>query len=340
MTRVDPEVAALFDSVFSDWHATRPAPGPDLVLDRELWAVLDDLGLTALAAGAGADVWTVAELLRTAARYAVPLPLVEHDALAGLLARRVGLDLGEGIRTIARPDIAGTDPAVPWASQVDRVLVLATSPTPAVDSWFLTDLPVSDCGLEPRNDSAGQPRDRLRIEPTGDGTRVSSGLAREFYLRAALMRAVQATGALDAIIDMCVRHVTERRQFGRPLARFQAVGHLVADAAAEAALARIATDSALGVAASLDGPGADLDDFERAVAIARSVLGAVSGVVVRNAHQVHGAIGTTLEHPLQGLTRPILVWRNEFGAVRDWDLRVAEIVAGSKDGPWAALLGQ
>jgi acyl-CoA dehydrogenase len=52
------------------------------------------------------------------------------------------------------------------------------------------------------------------------------------------MRAVQMTGAMDAAVDLTVRHAIERLQFGRRLAAFQAVQQLAADAAAEATLAR------------------------------------------------------------------------------------------------------
>ena len=45
-------------------------------------------------------------------------------------------------------------------------------------------------------------------------------------LRGALMRAVQMTGAMDAAVDLTVRHATERMQFGRRLAAFQAVQQL------------------------------------------------------------------------------------------------------------------
>jgi acyl-CoA dehydrogenase len=36
------------------------------------------------------------------------------------------------------------------------------------------------------------------------------------------------------------------------------------------------------------------------------------------AHQVHGAIGFTLEHPLHWSTRRLMAWRTEFGSDRHW----------------------
>jgi alkylation response protein AidB-like acyl-CoA dehydrogenase len=140
-------------------------------------------------------------------------------------------------------------------------------------------------------------------------------------LRGALMRAVQMTGAMDAAVDLTVRHAAERKQFGRPLAAFQAVQHLAADAAAEAALARAATDAALAQAVATRFAG---DGLLFSVAAARSVCGHSGSTVVRNAHQVHGAMGTTREHVLHRVTMPILGWANDFGSVVEWDALIEQ----------------
>ncbi|WP_269090185.1 acyl-CoA dehydrogenase family protein, partial [Mycobacterium paraintracellulare] len=62
---------------------------------------------------------------------------------------------------------------------------------------------------------------------------------------AALVRSIQVSAALDRILQLCVDHAAARVQFGRPLAKFQAVQNLISDIAAEAALARAATEAAL-----------------------------------------------------------------------------------------------
>uniref|UniRef100_UPI0015F11246 acyl-CoA dehydrogenase family protein n=1 Tax=Streptomyces phytophilus TaxID=722715 RepID=UPI0015F11246 len=156
---------------------------------------------------------------------------------------------------------------------------------------------------------AGEPRDDLRADLSGvRGTPVLPDVAEEFLLRGALARALQMTGAMDAILDLCLDHVRTRTQFGRPLARFQAVQTLVADLAAEAALARAAA-----TACTRGTPG----PFD--IAVARSCTGHAATVAVRNAHQIHGAIGTTAEHTLHTLTLPLLAWRTEYGTLHDWD---------------------
>ncbi|HTZ25276.1 MAG TPA: acyl-CoA dehydrogenase family protein [Streptosporangiaceae bacterium] len=156
-------------------------------------------------------------------------------------------------------------------------------------------------------------------------------------LRGALMRAIQMTGAMDAAVELTARHTTERRQFGRPLAAFQAVQQLAADAAAEAALARAATDAALVQAMATQFAG---DGLLFSIAVARSVCGHAGSTVVRNAHQVHGAIGTTIEHVLHRVTMPILAWANDFGSVAEWDalLEQAAREAGEA-GLWELVSG-
>jgi alkylation response protein AidB-like acyl-CoA dehydrogenase len=156
-------------------------------------------------------------------------------------------------------------------------------------------------------------------------------------LRGALMRAVQMTGAMDAAVDLTVRHAVQRKQFGRPLAAFQAVQHLAADAAAEAALARAATDAALSQAVATQFAG---DGLLFSVAVARSVCGHSGSTVVRNAHQVHGAIGTTREHILHRVTMPILAWANDFGGVAEWDAVLEQAARDAGDGGlWELVCG-
>ena len=61
-------------------------------------------------------------------------------------------------------------------------------------------------------------------------------------------------------------------------------------------------------------------------------------MVVRNAHQVLGAIGTTREHRLHEYTRAALSWRAEFGSVRYWDEQVTDMaVRAGEGGLWSLI---
>ncbi len=75
------------------------------------------------------------------------------------------------------------------------------------------------------------------------------------------------------------------------------------------------------------------ENLELLIAVARSCAGHAASVVVRNAHQVHGAIGTTREHRLHEFTQPALAWRSEFGSVHYWDdtLTTAALEAGCEN---------
>ena len=63
--------------------------------------------------------------------------------------------------------------------------------------------------------------------------------------RGALMRALQMVGAMERVRDLTVSYAAERRQFGQPLNRFQAVQQQLAELAGEVALAGAAVEAAV-----------------------------------------------------------------------------------------------
>jgi hypothetical protein len=72
---------------------------------------------------------------------------------------------------------------------------------------------------------------------------------------------------------------------------------------------------------------------------ARRLRGALMRAV-RNAHQVHGAIGTTREHVLHRVTVPILAWTNDFGSVAEWDALIEQTARDAGDaGLWELVTG-
>ncbi|MBY0278870.1 acyl-CoA dehydrogenase [Candidatus Binatia bacterium] len=328
--RIDAQLEQTLEQVFSTAAGLQPG-STDLHFDRKLWATLADLGFTRLTSQATGATWIeAAGLLRAAARHAAAVPVAENDLLAGWLVERAGLpDEPALIRTACIADASGSATGVPWATEVDRIVVLWEAP----DGWRVADVPRDDATISPGRDLAGRPTDDVRVDlARAASAAIPAACVREYDLRGALARAVQSTGAMDRMLALSSQYATERVQFGRALAKFQAIQHLVADIACETALATAAVDAAVFQMASGHG---DLDWLELAVAIARSVVGHAASVTVRNAHQVHGAIGTTLEHRLHELTKPVLAWRTEFGSLREWDARLTDRIARAGSDPWS-----
>lgn len=330
---VDADLVEMMSAVFAA-HREQHQPGEGTA---ELWGRLDELGLVRLtgseeSGGSGAGWAEAVELLRAAAWHGVQVPLAEHDLLASWLLQMVGLGVDDGRRTVCLLDADGIARGVPWATDSARVVLLWRDGT----GYVVADVDTASLSVTAGQNNAGEPRDEVRADLSVlTGIPVPDAVVEQFTRRAALVRAVQACAALDRILALSVAHTRERTQFGRPLAKFQAVQNLVADIAAESALARAATDGALAEALRSDWSSLHLDFL---VAVARSCVGHATSVVVRNAHQVHGAIGTTREHRLHEFTMPALSWRSEYGSVAHWDQVLTEYaVAAGADGLWSLV---
>jgi acyl-CoA dehydrogenase len=273
-------------------------------------------------------------VVASAVSHGVRAPIAEHDLLAGWLLDVAGLPVDDSRRTVCALDDKGVARIVPWAAEADRIAVVWR----AGNTYLVDDVAASELRIVNGTNLAGEPRGTVTAAVASlSGSRVSDTVVEQLHLRGALVRALQICAALDAILELSITHATDRTQFGRPLAKFQAVQNLVADIAGEAALARAATEAALADAVRTDWSGTNVEFL---VAVARSCAGHAASVVVRNAHQIHGAIGTTQEHRLHEYTKPALAWRSEFGSTHFWDDKLtAAAVAAGRDNLWDLVTG-
>jgi alkylation response protein AidB-like acyl-CoA dehydrogenase len=131
-------------------------------------------------------------------------------------------------------------------------------------------------------------------------------------------------GALEHILDQSVQWSLDRVQFGRPIAKFQAVQHNLATLAGEVAAAGAAADTA---AEAIAEEGAASERALRDVAVAKVRVGEAAGNGAAIAHQVHGAMGFTYEHSLHHSTRRLWAWREEFGNETLWAERLGRMIA-------------
>lgn len=146
----------------------------------------------------------------------------------------------------------------------------------------------------------------------------------------ALLRTAQMSGALETALGVCVNHVRERQQFGRPISKFQVIQHQISILAEHAAAVSCAAQSA---SSALDVSDANFEICAAKIRANRAV-----GESTSIAHQVHGAIGFTKEHSLHYYTQRLWAWRSEYGNDRFWARTLGKLML-DEDAltPWQQL---
>ena len=321
-------VAETASRIFADHmtHALGIAAGAE-VFPTALWRAVEEAGLTralvpADVGGAGLDPIAAADLIRLAGRHALPLPFGETTVAARLLAE-AGLAVPDGPLTFSvsplkiervggERRLRGTAERVPFGRHAVAVVAIAED----TGERFLVRFTAADAVIDRAVDLSGEPRDTLTLDlplrpeaaaPTRLGTD-------DLRCMGAALRALAMAGALERVLELTVAHVGERVQFGRPIGRFQAVQQSAAIIASQVAAARGGADFA---ARALAGPPDPI-----AVAIAKIRTGEAAGIVAGLAHQLHGAMGFSLEHDLNLFTRRLWAWRGEFGGEAAWSRRL------------------
>lgn len=233
-----------------------------------------------------------------ALRQAGPGPALESEAFGEWVLAQAGLAVPDGIVTVAPGPQALR---VPWARQSDWMIL----PSPG----RITLAPLAKAYIRPGANLAGEERDAVTledVEPFGHADLDHD----ELRLRGALVRAALMAGALGRICELSLSHARARVQFGRPIGSFQAVqAHLVV-IAQQAALVGVAVDAAIATGAPFE------------IAAAKLLANRAAVEATRAAHQVHGAVGVTREHPLGVETRRLWAWRSEYGDEREWSARL------------------
>jgi len=304
-----------------------------------LWQALAENGLPLSwvpeeCGGSGASLAEGFGVLSAAGRFAIAVPLAE-TMLAGWLLAQAKIASPEGAMTVAPASpkdrislnadgtLSGRARGVPFAKDAKHIAVLAHGTSGL--SIALVD--ASACRIEAGLNLASDGSDTVTfnnvtpvaIKPAPKGIDQTS-----LMLMGAVARSLQIAGALESMLEISVRYAGERVAFEKKISKFQAVQHNLARLAGETAAAMTAASSAADTLANAK----NFDDavfLEATAAKIRCAEAAEKGAAI--AHQVHGAIGYTLEHILHRYTMRALAWRDDFGHESHWAVELGKRVA-------------
>jgi acyl-CoA dehydrogenase len=236
-----------------------------------------------------------------------PSPALEIQAFGGFVPVP---ERGAGSLCLDGFDVSGTVGPVPWARSAERIAL------PCEGRVYI--VAREDVEIRPGANLAGEERDTVVIDRAP--AQAADGLSPDsLLLRGALVRVALMAGALERLTAIAIAHASERVQFGRPIGRFQAVQAHLVTIAQQAALVGVAADAAVAREGAFE------------IAAAKLLADRAAVTAGRAAHQVLGARGVTLEHPLSLETRRLWSWRSEFGGERFWSERLgaAAVRAGA-----------
>jgi acyl-CoA dehydrogenase len=314
---------------------------------RELWDAVVESGLVSSIVpedqgGIGLEWRDVYPAIRAAGRHCAPIPLAETIIASSLLGR-AGIPIPKGILSLQAEDAAdhlvlsrdgagwrlsGLACGIPWGRIADYVILSARYN----EEHYRIVASTAGVQVASGHNIADEPRDRLTFDgvPVEAAPVIRNSSADCARTLGALARTAQLSGAFEAILLETVNYVNERKQFGRPLAKFQAVQQNLAVMAEEVAATRVISEAAF--------IATDRGDSTIHVASAKVRSFVAAQAVTSIAHQLFGAIGFTREHHLHHMTQRAWAWRGEFGGEREWASALGrQVLEAGGDGVWSLL---
>jgi acyl-CoA dehydrogenase len=305
-----------------------------------LWQALAENGLPLSwvpedCGGSGASLAEGFGVVSAAGRFAIAVPLAE-TMLAGWLLSQAKIASPEGEMTVAPASpkdritlnadgtLSGRARGVPFAKEAKHFAVLASDAKGV--SIALVDAKAAR--IEAGIGLGGDASDTVTF---ANASPVTIGPASKGFDQNALMlmggvvRSLQIAGALESMLDISVKYSNERVAFEKKISKFQAVQHNLARLAGESAAALAAATSAADTLANSTSFADDAVFLEAAAAKIRCAEAAEKGGGI--AHQVHGAIGFTIEHILHRYSLRALAWRDDFGSESYWAVELGKLVA-------------
>jgi acyl-CoA dehydrogenase len=312
-----------------------------------LWKAMNEAGLPLSwvpedFGGSGASLAEGFSVLSAAGRFAIAVPLAE-TMLAGWLLAQAKISSPEGEMTVAPASpkdrialnadgtLSGRARGVPFARDAKHIAVLAGG----AEGFSIALVDAKACRIEAGLNLASDSSDTVtfsNVKPATIRPAPNGFDPQALLLMGAVARSLQIAGALESMLEISVRYSNERVAFEKKISKFQAVQHNLARLAGETAAAMTAASSAADTIANAK----SFDDavfLEATAAKIRCAEAAEKGAAI--AHQVHGAIGYTLEHILHRYTLRAQAWRDDFGHESYWAVELGKrIAARGADDLW------
>ena len=315
---------------------------------HEFWRTIEELGIDRILAGEESGgmngTWRDCyPVIRACGLYGVPLPIPEVIASHWLM-HAAGIGSRDGLPAVLVDSLPAADdheeihaPAqrVPWGREAAYFVGLQ----PSANGVDVVLLDRTEATINTDQNLAYDPRDSVSFSKAKVAARAPVKLPAD-ALRwvMAMMRSAQIAGAGSACLKLGLDYTSEREQFGRPLARFQAIQHHLANMSGELATVEAMSASAFE---SMDQNGlgsADENTTKFDIAAAKCRASDAVEPLTKIGHQVHGAIGFTYEYGLHFLTRRLWSWRAEFGGSGEWARYLGKVaVTAGGDGIWAVI---
>jgi alkylation response protein AidB-like acyl-CoA dehydrogenase len=262
-------------------------------------------------------------LLEEAGRRLAPAPLVPTLVLGAQPIVEFGTDAqkramlpavagGKSILTAALAEEGLRDPLAPatrarregstWRLEAEKSYVPAASLAARTDDGktavFIVERAATGVSLEPQATTTGELEYRVTLAGVtvadsaklGDGKRDTEILP---WMIARTIAALCATelGVADRALRMTAEYAASRKQFGKPIATFQAVAQRAADAYIDLEAMRLSAQQAIWCLASGR-------EAERELAIAKFWAAEGGHRVCYAAQHLHGGIGVDTDYPL------------------------------------------
>ena len=273
-------------------------------------------------------------VLSAAGRFAIAVPLAE-TMLAGWLLSQAKIASPLSTMTVAPASpkdritlnadgtLSGRARGIPFATDAKHIAVLASGT--GGSSIALVD--AAACRIEAGLNLASDASDTVtltNVQPIAIKPSPKGFDQNVLMLMGGVARSLQIAGALESVLDISVRYSNERVAFEKKISKFQAVQHNLARLAGESAAALAAATSAADAIVNATSFNDEVF-LEAAAAKIRCAEAAEKGGGI--AHQVHGAIGFTIEHILHRYSLRALAWRDDFGSESYWAVELGKLVA-------------